>query len=161
MVNKSAVRAFNELYYWKGKRKPRCQLVDLDSYFYPLDSILGWNKIYGLRGFVQYQCVVPLENAEQGLNEHKLTNAGSGSFLAVLKRFGPQQSNFSFPMEGYTLAPDFPVNNKNLSLMNNLDKITLKHGGRFYLAKDSRISREILLKLIIVQTIYNMKKARG
>ena len=93
VVNKSAVRAFNELYYWKGKRKPRCQLVDLDSYFYPLDSILGWNKIYGLRGFVQYQCVVPLENAEQGLNEliELIANAGSGSFLAVLKRFGPQQ----------------------------------------------------------------------
>jgi len=73
----------------------------------------------------------------------EISNAGTGSFLAVLKRFGKQSSNFSFPMEGYTLALDFPVNNKTLALMNKLDSITLKHDGHFYLAKDSRMSREV------------------
>ena len=97
VVNKSAVRHL--MNYIIGKeRKPRCQLVDLDSYFYPLDSILGWNKIYGLRGFVQYQCVVPLENAEQGLNEliELIANAGSGSFLAVLKDLALNKVIFHF-----------------------------------------------------------------
>ena len=144
-LNSLSVRAFNALYYWNGKRKPEHQLVDWDSYFYPLDAILGWNKIYGRRGFAQFQCVLPLEHAEQGLSEllETIADAGAGSFLAVLKRLGAQRSKFSFPMEGYTLALDFPLNTKTLALMDALDRITLKHNGRFYLAKDSRMSREV------------------
>lgn len=144
-LNSLSVRAFNALYYWNGKRKPERQLVDWDSYFYPLDAILGWNKIYGRRGFAQFQCVIPLAQAQQGLSEllEAIAKAGAGSFLAVLKRFGAQESRFSFPMEGYTLALDFPINPKTLVLMNQLDSITLQHGGRFYLAKDSRMSRDI------------------
>lgn len=144
-LNSLSVRAFNALYYWKGQRKPEQQLVDWDSYFYPLDAILGWNKIYGRLGFVQFQCVIPLKHAEQGLSEllDAIASAGAGSFLAVLKRFGAQESRFSFPMEGYTLALDFPVNAKTLALMNELDNITLQHNGRFYLAKDSRMQRDV------------------
>jgi decaprenylphospho-beta-D-ribofuranose 2-oxidase len=144
-LNSFSVRAFNALYYWNGKRKPERQLVDWDSYFYPLDAILGWNKIYGRRGFAQFQCVIPLAQAEQGLREllEAVAKAGAGSFLAVLKRFGAQESQFSFPMEGYTLALDFPIKAKNLALMNQLDSISLQHGGRFYLAKDSRMSRDV------------------
>jgi decaprenylphospho-beta-D-ribofuranose 2-oxidase len=144
-LNKFSVRAFNALYYWNGKRKLKRQLVGWDSFFYPLDAILGWNKIYGRNGFIQFQCVIPLKNAEEGLNEllRTISNAGVGSFLAVLKRFGKQSSRFSFPIEGYTLALDFPVNNKTLDLMKKLDCITIKHNGRFYLAKDSRMSREV------------------
>ena len=67
----------------------------------------------------------------------------SNSFLAVLKRFGEDESHFSFPMEGYSLALDFPINQENLSLMNNLDEITIKYGGRFYLVKDSRLKKDI------------------
>ena len=147
-LNNVSIRAFNSIYYWNGKHKSEKQLVDWDSYFYPLDSILGWNKIYGRHGFVQFQCVISKNNASQGLNEliNTIANAGIGSFLAVLKMFGPQQSKFSFPMEGYTLALDFPVNNKTLNLMDKLDIITLKHGGRFYLAKDSRISQKKFLQ---------------
>ena len=144
-LNVLTVRIFNALYYWRGKRVPKQKIVDWDSYFYPLDALLGWNKIYGRCGFVQFQCVIPLHNSEQGLSDllEEISKAGTGSFLAVLKRFGHQSSNFSFPMEGYTLALDFPVNKKTLALMNQLDSITLKHNGRFYLAKDSRMSREV------------------
>jgi decaprenylphospho-beta-D-ribofuranose 2-oxidase len=144
-LNAQTVRIFNALYYWRGKRAPKQQIVDWDSYFYPLDALLGWNKIYGHRGFAQFQCVIPLHHAERGLIDllEEISNAGTGSFLAVLKRFGTQSSNFSFPMEGYTLALDFPVNNKNLALMNKLDRITINYNGRFYLAKDSRMSRDV------------------
>ncbi len=144
-LNRLSVRAFNAVYYWKGKRGPVRQLVDWDSYFYPLDAILGWNRIYGRRGFAQYQCVIPLDKAKEGLTAllSEIADAGAGSFLAVLKRFGGQQGRFSFPMEGYTLALDFPLNKKTLALMNALDTITLRYGGRFYLAKDSRMSRDV------------------
>ena len=144
-LNSLSVRAFNALYYWNGKRKRGQQLVDWDSYFYPLDAILGWNKIYGRHGFAQFQCVLPLQTADAGLRAmlSAIASAGAGSFLAVLKRFGTQNSRFSFPMEGYTLALDFPVNKKTLALMERLDSITVEHGGRFYLAKDSRMSRDL------------------
>lgn len=145
-LNRWSVQAFNALYFWNGKRKPRDTLVDWDSYFYPLDAILGWNKIYGRKGFAQFQCVIPLEQSRAGLRAllDAISKAGSGSFLSVLKRFGAQDSPFSFPTEGYTLALDFPVTKETLTLMQHLDEITLAHGGRFYLAKDSRMSRETL-----------------
>lgn len=140
-LNRFTVRAFNALYYWAGSRKSEPQLVDWDSYFYPLDAILQWNRIYGRKGFAQFQCVLPLEASEDGLSEllEAISKAGAGSFLAVLKRFGAQDSAFSFPMEGYTLALDFPINTKTLALLDTLDRITLDHGGRFYLAKDARL----------------------
>ena len=145
-LNSLTVRAFNAMYYWAGARKTGEQLVDWDSYFYPLDAILGWNRIYGRQGFAQFQCVLPLDQSEAGLTAllAEIARAGSGSFLAVLKRFGKQESAFSFPMEGYTLALDFPMNPKTLTLLNRLDQITLEHSGRFYLAKDSRMSTATL-----------------
>jgi FAD/FMN-containing dehydrogenase len=141
-LNSLTVRAFNALYYWAGARKTGPQLMDWDSYFYPLDAILGWNRIYGRKGFAQFQCALPLDRSEAGLTAllAEIAKAWSGSFLAVLKRFGKQDSAFSFPMEGYTLALDFPVTNKTLALLERLDQITIAHGGRFYLAKDSRMS---------------------
>ena len=147
-MNGLSVRAFNSLYYWKGTRSAGDSLVDWDSYFYPLDAILNWNRIYGRRGFAQFQCVLPLEASRAGMTAllSAISDAGVGSFLAVLKRMGPQQSRFSFPMEGYTLALDFPVNARTLKLMDRLDAITLDHAGRFYLAKDARMSAETLRK---------------
>jgi decaprenylphospho-beta-D-ribofuranose 2-oxidase len=141
-LNSLTVRAFNALYYWAGARKTSMQLVDWDSYFYPLDSILGWNRIYGRKGFVQFQCAFSLDCSEAGLRELlvEIAKARAGSFLAVLKRFGSQDSAFSFPMEGYTLALDFPVTSRTLVLLDRLDQITLAHGGRFYLAKDGRMT---------------------
>lgn len=144
VLNRLTVRAFNAYYYWAGSRKTGEQIVDWDTYFYPLDAILQWNRIYGRKGFAQFQCVLPLNTSEAGLAEllKAISKAGTGSFLAVLKRFGVQDSAFSFPMEGYTLALDFPINPRTLALLTELDRITLDHDGRFYLAKDARMSAE-------------------
>jgi len=141
-LNALAVRAFNALYYRMGSRRTGQRLVDIDTYFYPLDAILEWNRIYGRKGFAQFQCVLPLDASEAGLSAllEAISEEGAGSFLAVLKRFGAQDSAFSFPMEGYTLALDFPINTRTLRLLAELDRITLDHGGRFYLAKDSHMS---------------------
>ena len=143
-LNALTIRAFNTLYYWAGSRGTGEQLVDWDTYFYPLDTILEWNRIYGRKGFAQFQCVLPLDASEAGLCAllKEISRAGTGSFLSVLKRFGAQDSAFSFPMEGYTLSLDFPINTKTLRLLTELDRVTLDHGGRFYLAKDSRMSAE-------------------
>jgi FAD/FMN-containing dehydrogenase len=145
-LNRYSVRVFNVLYYWAGTRKTGTRLVDWDSYFYPLDAILGWNRIYGRKGFIQFQCVLPIERSEAGLTAllAEVSKAGTASFLAVLKRLGPQNSPFSFPMAGYTLALDFPVTAKTLALLDRLDQITMENGGRFYLAKDSRMSAATL-----------------
>ena len=105
----------------------------------------GWNKIYGRKGFVQYQCVIPLEKSKEGLIEllKEVDKSKISSFLSVLKRFGDQKGNFSFPMKGYTIALDFPVSEDTLNLLEKLDEITLKYNGRFYLAKDARMKKEI------------------
>jgi hypothetical protein len=119
--------------------------VDWDGYFYPLDAIGKWNRLYGRRGFMQFQCVIPTEAAREGMQRllTAISTSGQASFLSVLKRFGPQDSPFSFPMEGYTLALDFPRSKAAIALMPELDAITLDHGGRFYLAKDSRVPADV------------------
>ena len=140
-LNPLTVRAFNAAYFAMGNRKAGESIVDYDSFFYPLDAILKWNRLYGRRGFMQFQCVLPKDSARDGLSRllTAITQSGQASFLSVLKRFGAQDSPISFPMEGYTLALDFPHNRKSLALMPELDAITLDHGGRFYMAKDSRV----------------------
>lgn len=146
LLNRWTVGAFNALYFANGQRKAGDSLVDWNSYFYPLDAFQDWNRIYGPKGFAQFQCVLPLESSAAGLRSllMAIAQAGAGSFLAVLKRFGEQAGRFSFPMPGYTLALDFAVNPRTLALMNELDRIVLDHGGRFYLAKDSRMTAETL-----------------
>lgn len=141
-LNPTTVRLFNALYYRMGERKAGEALVDWDRYFYPLDSILDWNRIYGRRGFYQFQCVLPLDSSREGMKRmlEEISETGLGSFLSVLKRFGPDESRMSFPCEGYTLALDFPAHDRSRALMDRLDRITLDHGGRFYLAKDARMS---------------------
>ncbi len=147
-LNKKLIKLFNSIYYFIGKNTPKEKLVYWDDYFYPLDTILGWNKIYGRKGFVQYQCVIPLEKSKEGLIEllKEIDKSNVSSFLSVLKRFGDQESNFSFPMKGYTIALDFPVCKDTLYLLEKLDEITLKYKGRFYLAKDARMKKEIFKK---------------
>lgn len=148
VLNNLTVKIFNSLYYWMHKSQKKDSLVDWDAYFYQLDSILNWNEIYGHQGFAQFQCVIPLKNSKKAMKEllQAISKVRAGSFLAVLKRLGYQDSYFSFPMEGYTLALDFSITKKNLALMNELDKITLKNNGRFYLVKDSRMSSDIFHK---------------
>lgn len=144
ILNRLTVGAFNSAYYWKGKHGPEEQLVDWDSYFYPLDSILDWNRIYGRRGILEYQCVIPKRTSRAGIAAllEATSSTGQGSFLAVLKLFGAQESVLSFPMEGYTLALDFPASPRTLKLFEELDRITVENGGRLYLAKDARVSRD-------------------
>ena len=144
-LNPLSVRAFNALYFWNGARQKGTQIVDWDGYFYPLDAIGKWNRLYGRRGFMQFQCVIPTEAAREGIQRllTAISTSGQASFLSVLKRFGPQESPFSFPMEGYTLALDFPRSRAAIALMPELDAITLDHGGRFYLAKDSRVPADV------------------
>ena len=147
-LNKRLIKLFNFLYYFLGKNSSKEKFVYWDDYFYPLDSIMGWNKIYGREGFVQYQCVIPLEKSKEGLIEllKEIDKSKVSPFLSVLKRFGKQNSKFSFPMEGYTIALDFPINDETLKLLDKLDEITLKYKGRFYLAKDARMKKEVFKK---------------
>jgi decaprenylphospho-beta-D-ribofuranose 2-oxidase len=145
-LNSWSVRAFNAaVYHAPHSGAGKHTLVDYDSFFYPLDSIHHWNRIYGKRGFVQYQCVWPLAESRAGLIETVEAIAASrrGSFLTVLKKFGPQEGMLSFPMPGYTLALDFPVDDGLFPFLDRLDEMVLKRGGRVYLAKDARMKAEI------------------
>ncbi|WP_126976532.1 FAD-binding oxidoreductase [Frigidibacter oleivorans] len=141
-LNRWTVGAFNAAYWRQGRRGAGPRLVDWQSYFYPLDAIDGWNRIYGRRGFAQWQVALPLDRAAVGLRAllAEIAAAGQGSFLAVLKRFGPGRGGLSFPVEGYTLALDFPATPAALALMDRLDALALAQGGRFYLAKDARMT---------------------
>jgi decaprenylphospho-beta-D-ribofuranose 2-oxidase len=145
VLNTFTVKAFNFLFYAKNLKKEINQLIGYEPFFYPLDAILHWNRGYGKKGFVQYQFVLPLE-AEKGLEEilHRISNKGMGSFLAVLKVFGKQESIISFPREGYTLALDFPVKAGLLEFLDELDQVVLRYGGRLYMSKDARMKPEIL-----------------
>lgn len=144
-LNNFTVKSFNNLYYAKVRKLVSQQKVSIDNFFYPLDAIANWNRIYGKNGFTQYQFVLPLEKSYDGLEKilSKIAASGKGSFLAVLKLFGKANANWlSFPMEGYTLALDFKIEPGLFDLLNELDKIVLQHDGRFYLSKDVRISKE-------------------
>jgi decaprenylphospho-beta-D-ribofuranose 2-oxidase len=144
-LSSATIRAFDALYYALHARAGKRMLADYDSFFYPLDAIHHWNRIYGKRGFVQYQCVWPLEESRAGLIEalDAIAKTGGGSFLTVLKKFGPQEGMLSFPMPGYTLALDFPVREGLFPFLDRLDEMVLKRGGRIYLAKDARMKREM------------------
>lgn len=145
VLNSFTVKAFNFLYYSKNTKKEINNVVSYEPFFYPLDAILHWNRGYGKKGFVQYQFVLPLE-AKQGLIEvlQRISDKGLGSFLAVLKVFGNQQSIISFPKEGYTLALDFPVRSGLFEFLDELDQVVLKYGGRLYMSKDARMKPEVL-----------------
>lgn len=143
-LNKFSVSAFNELYYWSNKRKAHYCTVDYESFFFPLDSILSWNRIYGKQGFVQYQFILPKEVSFNVIAVllRKISAAKMGSFLAVLKLYGPENENFlSFPMEGYSLALDFKLQPGLFDFLTELDEIVVTNGGRIYLAKDARMSK--------------------
>lgn len=143
-LNRASVRAFNEIYYRRGAAKPK-SVVHWAPYFFPLDTIGDWNRIYGRRGFFQHQCVIPKAKSRDGIGEllERISRRGSPSFLAVLKLLGPDEAGLlSFPMEGYTLAVDFPADSDSLALSEELDAVVAAYGGRLYLAKDARQSRD-------------------
>lgn len=148
-LNNWTVRAFNWFYYSKAKEGISKQRVDIDAFFYPLDSIAHWNRIYGKNGFTQYQFILPKETSYSGLEEilSTISHSGKGSFLAVLKLYGKANDNWlSFPIEGYSLALDFKIEKSLFDLLDKLDEIVVKHKGRIYLAKDVRVSKDIFEK---------------
>jgi decaprenylphospho-beta-D-ribofuranose 2-oxidase len=145
VLNAFTVKAFNFLFYSKNFKKEINNVIGYEPFFYPLDAILHWNRGYGKKGFVQYQFVIPLES-KKGLVEilNRISDKGLGSFLAVLKVFGKQESIISFPREGYTLALDFPVKEGLFEFLDELDQIVLQYGGRLYMSKDARMKPGIL-----------------
>ena len=139
LLNRLSVGAFNALYRGLGRVRGSARRVHYDPFFFPLDRIHGWNRLYGRRGFVQYQCVLPRGESEAlAALLDRAAATGPGCCLAVLKLLGPGRAGLlSFPMEGYTLALDFPLRAGALELISALDAITHAHGGRVYLAKDA------------------------
>lgn len=148
VVNPLSVGLFNQLYYLLQGRKTRPFLVGHDEFFYPLDAVDDWNRLYGKRGFLQYQFMVPERDGEEGVGRvlERLVESRRASFLAVLKRFGPGNPGpMSFPERGYTLALDLPMTGHDvLEFLDQMDDIVLKFGGRVYLAKDARMAPERL-----------------
>ncbi|XXF77329.1 FAD-binding oxidoreductase [Myxococcaceae bacterium GXIMD 01537] len=146
-LNRLSVSAFNWLYYHAGKRKKGAWLQHYDPFFYPLDKVHRWNRIYGRRGFLQFQCVVPFSTAQDALREilERSARGGLPSFLNVLKTFGdvPSPGWLSFPRPGVTLAMDFANGGeKTFRLVEELDRVTREAGGAVYPAKDARMSPE-------------------
>ena len=145
LLNRSSVGLFNSLYHGVGRSRRGPRSVHYRSFFFPLDRVSGWNCLYGRRGFVQYQCVVPGAESHRGLRAilECVENSRHTPYLAVLKLLGSDGEGFlSFPMAGYTLALDFPMLPGTLNLLDSLDDITTAHGGRVYLAKDARCRAE-------------------
>ncbi|MBI1313984.1 FAD-binding protein [bacterium] len=138
-LNPWTIRAFNEFYYRVPRRKSA--LVDFEKYFYPLDSLKHWNRMYGPRGFIQYQAWFPRSTSRRGLVEllERIVDSGRGSFLAVLKSCGAANPGLLSCLDhGHTLALDFANTGSDLrELTCELDRIVLEHGGRLYLAKDA------------------------
>jgi decaprenylphospho-beta-D-ribofuranose 2-oxidase len=145
ILNSWSVKAFNAIYYTNNKFDLSEQKINVDNFFYPLDAVKHWNRIYGKNGFVQFQFILPKVNSFNGLSEilERIGQSGMGSFLAVLKLYGPQNDNWlSFPLEGYSLALDFKMQKGLFSLIDELTDRVIELGGRIYLAKDALLTQK-------------------
>ena len=148
LVNRLTLCPFNMAYFNFNKMKEGRKLAHYATFFYPLDNLLEWNRMYGPKGFYQYQSVVPRADGQEAVQAmlHEISRSGEGSFLAVLKTFGdrPSVGMLSFPQPGVTLALDFPNKGaQTLKLFERLDAIVRETGGRIYPAKDARMPRDI------------------
>ncbi len=145
ILNPLSIKIFNKLFYYKPSSKIDNLITHYDPYFYPLDKINNWNRIYGQNGFIQYQFVIPKENSYEAVRKilEILSNNKLGSFLAVLKLFGKSHENrfLEFPIEGYTLALDIKISKNLLNILDQLDEIVTSYGGKIYLTKDARMSK--------------------
>ncbi|MDT8282955.1 MAG: FAD-binding oxidoreductase [Gammaproteobacteria bacterium] len=145
LINSFSLRAFNTLYYHRQRKKELASLVGYDPFFYPLDRLQHWNRMYGRPGFQQYQCVVPQQHGREVIRAvmQEIAKSGTGSFLAVLKQCGELASPglLSFPLHGVSLALDFPQHeHENERLFSKLDALVHEAGGRLYPAKDAHMS---------------------
>ncbi len=139
VLGRAGVRAFNALYYRAHVRRLRRRLRHPEAFFYPLDAIADWNRLYGRRGFTQYQCVLPEERGPEAVREflERLTRRGGASMLCVIKDCGPQgEGLLSFPLRGTSIALDIPVRDDTQALVDDLNQAVIAVGGRIYLAKD-------------------------
>jgi len=144
-MNRVSIGLFNALYYHRLPFGGRERQVPVTQFLYPLDAIEDWNRLYGKRGFYQFQCALPEAESPVGMRKlmEAISDAGTGSFLAVLKSMGKWgRGHLSFPIPGYTLALDFPAKPGVIELLDRLERITLDHGGRIYLAKDGAMKAE-------------------
>ncbi len=146
-LNRWSMAAFNSLYFHKQVGKQKTASIDYEPFFYPLDAVQHWNRMYGRKGLLQFQNVIPFESGREGMIEilKAITKSGLASFLAVIKFFGevPSVGMMSFPTPGVMLALDFPIRREvSFDLVERLAKITLEHGGRMYSAKDARMTAE-------------------
>lgn len=143
LINPLSLKIFNEIYFRRQPQSWRHGVVDYDSFFYPLDALLNWNRVYGKKGFQQFQCVIPDEYAEPAMEAllDEISRSRLGSFLAVLKRCGGLVSPglMSFPLKGTSLALDFPSHRSLENLFLRLDEVVVKYGGRLYPAKDAHM----------------------
>ena len=143
IINLFNIFLFNNFYYYWNKINKKKGLVEFNKFFYPLDKLENWFKLYGNEGFIQYQFIIPKQKGKEGielilnyLNKNNFTSS-----LAVLKLYGDQNENYlSFPLKGYSLAMDFPINDQIYNILNKLDEIILKFNGKIYLTKDKRLN---------------------
>jgi decaprenylphospho-beta-D-ribofuranose 2-oxidase len=145
LINHTSARAFNEVYYSRAPLVPTTRKSTMGAYYYPLDSIGHWNRLYGQRGFYQFQCVLPDDKAPDGLTliMEEVSRSSAPSPLTVLKTLGgPGLGDLSFTQRGFTLAVDLSNGDDTLGLLHTLEEITLAHEGRIYLAKDAALSPE-------------------
>lgn len=148
LINKFSLQPFNALYFNLKKQQAGKSISHYQPFFYPLDNLLQWNRIYGPKGFYQYQSVVPREHGRDAVHAmlQEIAQARAGSFLAVLKTFGEGEpvGMMSFAQPGVTLALDFAnKGDETLQLFTRLDAIVREAGGRLYAAKDARMPREL------------------
>lgn len=144
-LNDYSLKVFNTLYYYKNFLRKKTEIVPLKKFFYPLDFVGNWNRLYGKSGFVQHQFVLPKSIGVRGLKTilQVISNSGKGSFLAVLKILGQENTNYlSFPIEGYTLALDFQMSLEAIALIKKIESMVCEMGGKIYLTKDALMSEK-------------------
>ena len=145
IVNRLSIKTFDFLHYNFPIRKTAQSIKSFDAFFYPLDKVLHWNRFYGSKGFLQYHFVLPNAESKKGIKKILSTvqNKGMNPFLGILKLLGGKSSYLSFPLNGFSLAMDFPITSRLFLQLDELDRLVAGYGGRIYLAKDARMNAKV------------------